>query len=132
MVNGSEVIGPTIGGFLMDVYDFPTAVTAVGFLNVTVVALILLHRLVRCLGKLHTSRRNATVEEGAVAEPLDRLAAVAPDPSAPADHRPKTHKQVTFAAAFQINEEHEPLLTSHSPQEEASYGSSSAPTAPTK
>ena len=92
MVNGSEVIGPTIGGFLMDVYDFPTAVTAVGFLNVTVVALILLHRLVRCLGKLHTSRRNATVEEGAVAEPLDRLGGPALGPPGPARHPPQKTK----------------------------------------
>ena len=37
-----EVVGPCVGSILVDVYDFPIAITVIGLLNLAVAVLLLL------------------------------------------------------------------------------------------
>ena len=45
----SEVIGPFLGGLLLDFYDFPMAMTSIGFTNLGVAMLLLFHQFGLCL-----------------------------------------------------------------------------------
>ena len=39
----SEVIGPSLGTLMVDLYDFPTSMTTIGLMNLTVAGLVFIH-----------------------------------------------------------------------------------------
>jgi len=52
------VIGPSLGTFLVELYDFPSAMTAIGLMNLSVAALLLFHQTVVALLKRRRSINN--------------------------------------------------------------------------
>ncbi len=103
-----EVLGPTLGGSLMDLYDFPVVMTVVGFLNLAVAILLFAYQTYQHFRTKIQVSPALSISSGE-------------DCGNPVEAGKKRIKKVAFMSSFDEQEERQTLLND---QEEICYGSS--------